>query len=521
MGAMWQFRPATSAASEADAKFEPAIWLLLPAFHYCCGRIRVNAFALGLSGILLLGTGLRVYALGYQSFWTDEIFSLMTTDPTLTFREFWDRVLADTHPPLYYVLLRLSSSILGQSEVAARAPSALFGVLTLLAAAILPGSSLARSSRLVLLLFLAISPGAVWYAREARSYALLLLFSTVITLACISFVHCRPEENRKARALLVTLTASSILASFTHYFGFLIAVAAFLTCCFLTHRPRRPIVILAGCGVITSFAPWVIYHSHTINAEWATWIGKLSIAASLRWFEYLSFGGPTSLALFGSAVAVLLMKTGWRRVAVWNPIVGSCAFLCLGTLAAAAAISLHTPILTSRNMIVVLPALYSIAAELVRFLVIRWSKLVGATYLAAQVGLMGQTVTAYHTIQINEQWRESAAFVLRAPGCESGAIHVYREGVYYRYFTGRVRPDLRLIDTPDGAAADLSNEPVTPCAVLLWVVGLPSWDLDELLARVGLSRSSSQVVEYHKAFVVLRKESTLCTGADHPGCLER
>jgi len=176
-----------------------------------------------------------------------------------------------------------------------------------------------------------------------------------------------------------------------------------------------------------------------------------------------------ALALFSSAVAVPLMKTGWRRVAVWYPIVGSCAFLCLGTLAAAAAISLHTPILTSRNMIVVLPALYLITAEIVRCLVTRWGKLAGAIYLAAQVGVMAQTVAAYYTIQVNEQWRESAAFVLRAPGCESGAIHVYREGVYYRYFTGRVRPDLRLIDTPDGTVADLSNEPVTPCAVLLWV----------------------------------------------------
>jgi len=134
---------------------------------------------------------------------------------------------------------------------------------------------------------------------------------------------------------------------------------------------------------------------------------------------------------------------------------------------------------------------------------------------------MGQTMAAYHTITINEQWRKSAAFVLHAPGCESGAIHVYGDAVTYRYFTARLRPDLRLIDIPEGAAADLSNEPVTPCPILLWVVGVPSWDLDELLARLGLSRSSSQVVEYHEAFVVVRKGSIRCRDTDQPGCLER
>jgi uncharacterized membrane protein len=370
------------------------------------------------------------------------------------------------------------------------------------------------------LLFLAISPGAVWYAREARSYALLLLLSTIITLACVSFVRCQPEENRKAQAALITLTAFSVLASFTHYFGFLLAAAAFLACCLLTHRPRRAIVILASSGVIASFVPWVIYHSRIMDAERTAWIGKLSVAASLNWFEYLSFGGPVSLVLFGGTAAALLVTRGGRRVAVWNPIVWTCAFLCLGTLALAAMISLHTPVLTSRNMIVVLPAVYLIAAELVRCLVARWGKLAGATYLTAQVALMGQTVAAYHTIPINEQWRKSAAFVLHASGCESGVIHVYGDAVTYRYFTARLRPDLRLVGVPEGTAADLSNEPVTPCPILLWVVGVPSWDLDELLTKLGLSRSFSQVVEYHEAFVVLRKASLLCTDTEHPGCLK-
>ena len=66
-------------------------------------RLGRNGVAMGLCIVVVLGAGLRGYALDFQSLWTDEISSLMITDPTLPFRQFWDRVLADTHPPIYYL----------------------------------------------------------------------------------------------------------------------------------------------------------------------------------------------------------------------------------------------------------------------------------------------------------------------------------------------------------------------------------------------------------------------------------
>jgi hypothetical protein len=47
---------------------------------------------------------------------------------------------------------------------------------------------------------------------------------------------------------------------------------------------------------------------------------------------------------------------------------------------------------------------------------------------------------------------------------------------------------------------------MTSCPVVLWVVGVAPWDLDNLLLRLGLWRSSLEVVEYHNAFVLLRKQ---------------
>jgi uncharacterized membrane protein len=338
------------------------------------------------------------------------------TDPTLPFRQFWDRVLADTHPPIYYLVLRWSSSAFGQSEIIARAPSVLFGILTICAAAILPGGSLSRGSRIALPLLLAVSPGAVWYAREARSYALLLLLSTLITVACIRLLRCLPHEARTARGALTILTMAALLASFTDYFGFLLAMAAFFTCFLQVDSRHRAIVVLSGCGVIALFMPWVVYHSRFITRQQVTWTGELSVAASIDWFKHLAFGGTPSLLVFIGAVVAVLATEGRRSIVALNSTIGACALLCLLTLAAAAIISLHTPILTSRNMIVVLPAIYVIAAELTSCLMRRWGTIVGATYLAVQIGLMCQALTVYYTIDVNEQWRDSAALVLGTPG---------------------------------------------------------------------------------------------------------
>jgi len=302
------------------------------------------------------------------------------------------------------------------------------------------------------------------------------------------------------------LSVAALLASFTHYFGFLLTMAAFFTCFLLVDSRHRGVVILSCCGAVALFMPWVVYHSRFITSEQASWIGELSIAASIDWFKHLAFGGTVSLLVFIGAVMAVLAAGEWRSGVAPNSTIGACILLCLLTLAAAAAISVHTPILTSRNMIVVLPALYVIAAELTSCLMRRWGTIVGTTYLVLQIGLMGQALAAYYTIDVNEQWRDSAALVLGTPGCASGDIYVYGDAFNYRFFTRSVGPNLQLIEIPRGAAANLGNEPtITSCPIVLWIVGVASWDLDDLLDRLGLSRSSSEVAEYHSAYVIFHK----------------
>jgi hypothetical protein len=80
---------------------------------------------------------------------------------------------------------------------------------------------------------------------------------------------------------------------------------------------------------------------------------------------------------------------------------------------------------------------------------------------------------------------------------------VYGDPANYRFLTKSVRPQLRLIEIPEGASKDLSEEPVTSCPILIWVVGW-AWNADDLRVRLGLSDNSFGVADFYEAFVVFR-----------------
>lgn len=78
--------------------------------------------------LLLIAAGLRLFALGAKSLWLDEALSWrMQSFPVSTMLQ---RVSECSHPPLYFLLLRLWTECFGDSETALRFPAALLGIST-------------------------------------------------------------------------------------------------------------------------------------------------------------------------------------------------------------------------------------------------------------------------------------------------------------------------------------------------------------------------------------------------------
>ena len=132
-------------------------------------------------------------------------------------------------------------------------------MLTVVAAGAAP---LPKAGRLTLMALIAVSPGAIHYAQEARSYALLLLLATILTGLCLHLVT-KPTGEHESRWAFAVLTITGILAAYTHYFGFLLALSAGA----IVFAKRRTWLAAASVAAVAGvFAPWVVYHPQHMSS---------------------------------------------------------------------------------------------------------------------------------------------------------------------------------------------------------------------------------------------------------------
>ena len=126
-----------------------------------------------------MALGLRLFRLGRQSLWVDEVFTWQTAGVG----EGWGmaRLLENVHGPLYSALLHLWAGFAGDSEWALRLPSAILGVALVAAIARLSARWLGEETAAPAAWLAAGSPFLVWYAQEARNYTLLMLCACLST----------------------------------------------------------------------------------------------------------------------------------------------------------------------------------------------------------------------------------------------------------------------------------------------------------------------------------------------------
>ncbi len=163
------------------------------------GRVsskRVQLVGLGIWLTLLLAAGLRFYRLAGQSLWSDEGNSVALAQ--LGLGEIAARTAWDIHPPFYYWLLNAWMRVFGQDEVAVRSLSAVIGVL-LVAVVYRLGSRLFNVHvGLLAAIFAAVSPFQVYYAQEARMYALLALLGALVVWTTVEFMSNEKPIMRDA-----------------------------------------------------------------------------------------------------------------------------------------------------------------------------------------------------------------------------------------------------------------------------------------------------------------------------------
>jgi 4-amino-4-deoxy-L-arabinose transferase-like glycosyltransferase len=309
--------------------------------------------AIGL--IVVIGAVLRLHNLSAESLWYDEAVSWTQSKDSLL--DLIVRTAHDNYPPLHNLVLFASIKLLGDNEWSLRLPSAIFGVLNVVALYWLGTMTVGRIAGLMGAVLLAFSPFHLYYSQEGRMYSLLALTATLYAATCYHYV--------RAPSLLsgACVSLAGIALVYSHPYGTLdwIAVtAAFavfvLRCTCLPPRAMR-IWKVSNVVVVMGFLPLALalaYRTHTIESR-GFWISPLSVAG-----VWTTLGTVAGGRLFAGVIfiGVVLGIAGWPRRDVAVLCVWIVAPIAIGILASI----LSTPIFFDRYLIGSLPPFLLLSA---------------------------------------------------------------------------------------------------------------------------------------------------------------
>ncbi len=309
---------------------------------------------------------LRASHLAGQSLWSDEDITLDRAAQPLG--ELLARLPVE-HTPGYFVLVHAWVRLAGDGDFALRFPSAVAGTAAVALAAFLGRRLVGRGTGLVLALAMAVSPFQVWYAQEARMYALLAALGLGTLAAALRAMTTRRRRWWIATGVVAALTA------YTHYYGALtVAVLAMWAAADVAGRRSLRGWGLAGATGAALFAPWMSHIPGLLSFPgWreATAAGDAVATAVVTWAA-----GPTArptwgqvaVALYGAlaaAGAVRLAGRMLRRPAAPGPRrpgPGLALAFAAVPVVTLAALAWRRPDFDPRYFIAVVPGLYLVAA---------------------------------------------------------------------------------------------------------------------------------------------------------------
>ncbi len=231
--------------------------------------------------ILLLSFLIRLIALN-QSLWLDEGTTAKVVKDYSYIGIVAQFAPSDFHPPLFYLLEKLWTSIFGYSEIALRLPSVLFSLLT--------GWVLFLIGGIWMAVFFLFNPLIIYYSQEARMYSMATFLLTG------ALYYLLKSLRVKGLASYVLFTIFSIAAFYTFYGSIFLIVPMYLC---LLYKKKYQILFVSGFAFAVSLliiSP-LLYRQLTHSREalkivvnWSNVLGKASLKNLLLIPLKFSFG---------------------------------------------------------------------------------------------------------------------------------------------------------------------------------------------------------------------------------------
>jgi hypothetical protein len=246
--------------------------------------------------IFILGIVLRLVRSGAESLDFDEIYSVKLASMDL--RGIIQQTSTDFHPPLYYFLLHLWRSFLGDSEFSVRLLSVLFGIMGIWGIYQLSKLLFNITTALVASFFFSISHLNIEFSQEARMYSLLVL------LTIYSMYYLVKLEKEQSLINFVFFIIFNVLLLYTHVYSFFIISAEYFYILSLKILKKEEFnrcskwFLHSAIVISLLFAPWIfVFYKQFLLAQKILWIPEASI-----------WGFPESLVEYsGSFILSLVM----------------------------------------------------------------------------------------------------------------------------------------------------------------------------------------------------------------------
>ncbi|HEY6532447.1 MAG TPA: glycosyltransferase family 39 protein [Acidimicrobiales bacterium] len=262
---------------------------------------------------VLLGVVLRFVT--RSSLWLDEALSVNIAE--LPIGDIFSQLRHDGHPPLYYLLLHGWMELFGSGDVAVRALSGVFGLLTLPLAYVAGRRRGGTLLGWLTLTVVALSAFAVRYSNETRMYSLVML----LTFAGYLLVDdvLRRGRNDLLRLAGIALVAAALL--YTHYWSMWLLAATTAVVVWRAWRNtdrevRVPALRVLGALVVGGvlFLPWLpslLYQSANTGTPWA--IPTRPTTAVAFTFNDFTSGLYSDAGFFAILIAVLVALAVFGR----------------------------------------------------------------------------------------------------------------------------------------------------------------------------------------------------------------
>ncbi len=373
----------------------------------------------------LIGFGcvLRFWKLGDTGLWWDELWTVVGASDRPFMEMYRGWVLADPHPPGYFLFYFAWLALFPNDEFWARLPNAVAGVLTVLYLLLGTRRVLSRDERVFASALAAFSYLYLFYAVNVKQYSAMIFLGTVATVSYLAIV----EDRRLSPRTGIVLAIASVGLAYLNHFAMVYAwvLLGLLAVTFrgepLVLRPLgRIAIVLAVAYVPIAYFLHIplLYSGNTPQSQAAALLSNLlpslffedspfvigSLAVLVAWLAVRPwFGGQARLEL----------GTSRNRHVLWILITFSSLLLALGLVA---------PIFTVRYFLILFPACLMGLAILIAaaFPISRgWLALLPLIFFARAAVVDFRAIDGMQ----RQEWDESVDLVLASAG-PGDAIYV-------------------------------------------------------------------------------------------------